>query len=193
MAPSPPKDMPAASPNVDKLDALRDKVREQRDLLISIADAEERVRELKEELNNLQSVDLPELFTAANVDVVGLPAEGNLPAYDAKLAPYYHANIGADWEADRRSAAYSWLDDHAPGLIKTTITVVLDRGDRATAVKVRAGLDKAGIEYDEGLSVPWATLTKFVRETVEEKGTLPPLELLGATVGQVVKLRERKS
>ena len=194
MASSPPPGLPPAAPApADKLDVLRAKVREQRDLLLSIASAEERVKTLRAELYRLESVDLPEMFLEANVDLIGLPAEGNLPAYDAKKAPYYHASISSDWEDDRRDAAYGWLDANAPELIKTTISVFLDRGDRDTAIKVRAGLKKAGIEYEEKLSVPWATLTKFVRETLESKGTLPPLDVLGATVGTVVKLKERKS
>ena len=40
-------------------------------------------------------------------------------------------------------------------------------------------------------SVPWNTLTAFVKEQVEA-GTVIDLKKLGATVGQVVKLKKRK-
>ena len=51
-----------------------------------------------------------------------------------------------------------------------------------------------GVSASTGLelTVPWNTLTSYVREQVE--GDHPPLdlEILGATAGQVVKIKKRK-
>jgi len=188
------REVPAPPP--DKLDRLRQHVREVRDLEKAIEDAEAVQAERRQKLNTLVHETLPGLYRESQVTVVGLEPEGNLPAYEGKIKPYYKANIAADWPEDRRAAAFAWIEDPkggaTPDIIKTIITVELGRGDRKTALKVRAGLDKAKIPYKEGLGVPWNTLTAFVKECIETRKIMPPLETLGAVAGQIVEVKPKK-
>ena len=178
----------------DKLEALRDMARRLRDKEKEITDLDERLRATKAEAAEIRTKKLVDLMAEVGVDKVGLPAEGNYPACDAELRPYYHAVISADWEPERRQAAFAWLDSAGHGdLIKTAITVLLPRDDRAMALSIQHYLEQCGVQHTVLLDVPWNTLTAFVREQVEKYHRTPPLETLGATVGQVVKLKARKT
>jgi hypothetical protein len=173
----------------DKLEHVRDAVRRHLGLQQRIAELTEENKLLTRQLNDMAKRELPDLFNEVQVDSVGLAPEGNQPGYDAKLSPYYHANI----PADRAIEAFAWLDAEGHGdLIKNVITVELGRGDNETAKAVQYALDDLGIEYSTKLSVPWNTLTAFVREQVERYSRVPPLDILGAEIGQIVKLKERK-
>ena len=175
---------------IDKLEHVRDAVRRQLSLQQRIQDLTEENKILNKKLTDMSMHELPDLFNEAQIDHVGLAAEGNQPAYDAKLSPYYHANI----PADRASEAFAWLDANGHGdLIKNVITIELGRGDNETAKKVMAALKKLDVDYSTKLTVPWNTLTAFVREQVEKYNKIPPLDILGAVIGQIVKLKERKS
>jgi hypothetical protein len=188
--------MRAAAPTQapDKLDALRAAARELRDKEREIADLDERLKAAKAEANEMRHKRLVDLMQEAGVDRVGLPAEGNQPAADAVLSPYYHAVIAADWEPDRRQVAFSWLESAGHGdLIKTVLTVAFGRDERARAKEIQQYLELMSIPYTAQLDVPWNTLTAFVREQVEKYHSVPPLETIGATVGQVVKLKARKT
>ncbi len=183
---------PAAS--TDKLDAIRDMARLLRDKEREVGDLNERLTEAKAAVLDLKHKKLVDLMHEAGVDKVGLPAEGNQPPYDATLSPYYHANIAANWEPTKRQAAFNWLEGEGHGdLVKTVITITLGRDQRDAAREIQAELEHRGFSVSAQLDVPWNTLTAFVREQVEKHGTVPPLETLGATVGQVVKLKARKT
>ena len=179
--------------NEDKLEALRQVVRRHRDLTKRIEDLELELNVLKKQKWELETKTMPDLFMDAGVDKVGIAAEGNYPAYDAALSPYYHANISKDMTEEQRQAAFKWLEDEGHGdLIKTQLKVDLGLGDRKSAKKVEAFLQKAGIDYSSELGVPWNTLTSWLKEQIEKQEKIPPLSLIGATVGNIVKLRERK-
>jgi hypothetical protein len=185
--------MTPIQPTQDKLEALRNAVRRQRDLQLEIRELQQLLSDKNKALSDMEMRELPDLFYAAGVDSVGITAEGNLPAYDATMRPFYHANIKADWPDEQKSDAFKWLDKEGHGdLIKTMIKVELGRGERKQAIKLEKALQEMGIDYSSELGVPWNTLTAFVKEQIEKHQTVPPLDLLGASVGTVVKLKERK-
>lgn len=178
----------------DRLDALRDAARGLRDKEAEIANLDERLKEAKAAANEMRHKTMVDLMQEIGVDKVGLPAEGNYPPVDAELKPYYHANIAADWEPEKRQAAFNWLDSAGHGdLVKTSITILIPRDDRAMAVSIQHYLEQCNVQHTVLLDVPWNTLTAFVREQVEKYHRTPPLETIGATVGQVVKLKARKT
>lgn len=197
----PPKPVPSvvaararpAEQRSDLVEKVRQKLREMRDKEAQRKDLEERSRKLSAELEEMRRKTLVDMFNEAGIDKLGLPAEGNLPAYDAEEKPYYHANIRSDWEQEKKDAAFGWLDKNGYGdLVKNVFVVVVDRDDHEMARDVEKALDEAGVDYQREQTVPWNTLTAFVREQIEAGETLP-LELLGATVGRVVVLKPRRS
>jgi hypothetical protein len=166
--------------------ALRDKMREAQDL-------KERLAALNAEINDIQHAQLVDLMQEAGTDHLGLPAQGNLPACDAKMRPYYHANIAADWEPEKRQAAHDWLEREGHGdILKATVRVQFGRRDLAAARELEAELRSMGLHPDVQVDVPWSTLTAWLKEQVEKYHRTPPLDLLGAKIGSVVKITERR-
>lgn len=181
------------TPTEDKLERVRDSLRTYRDLLREEEDLKARLKATGEQIAAMKTKTLPDLFTEVGVDKLGLPAQGNLPAYDAKLVPYYFANISAEWPPEQQARGYDWLDSNGHGdLIRSTYTVFVGKDDRATALMVESALRALKVDFTIKLAVPWNTLTAWLKEQVEKKQTTPPLDLLGATVGSVVKLDQRK-
>jgi len=170
----------------DQLRRVRDMVRRARDLELEVQDLQAKAAEKGKELTKLKTADLPDIFNEVGIPFIGLDAEGNMPAYEARRKSYYHANI----PEERKDEAFAWLvQEGHEDMIKTQISIALGRGQVKMAKAVRAAMDKLGAEYEEKLGVPWNTLTAFVREQIEKYQVTPPLDLLGATVGQVVELK----
>lgn len=177
----------------DKLDAVRNKAREARDVELLIEQLEEQIKSAKTARDNLIYKELPDLLDAANIDKIGLPEEAGLPAYDINLKPFYRANIAASWPHDKRQAAFNWLTEHGHGdLIKTEITVGFARGAHNEALSFAQDTKERGLEPEMKEAVHTGTLSAWLRETVEKGQELPPLEVLGASVGRVATLKERK-
>ena len=174
----------------DALEELRAHVRRHRELVIEVTEAEERLKVLKNSLNEMEQKELPDLFHAAGVDKVGLPAEGNHPAYDATLKPYYKANI----PEGNKPEAFAWLNNNGYGdIVKTVFKIEFGLGEETPTKVLEKELTKMGVDYSKDMTVPWQTLTAWLKERIEKRdGDLPPLSLFGATVGTVVKLKERR-
>lgn len=181
------------APSEDRLEQVRVVLRQVRDNDRTISDYEARVKDLRAQALVMKQKTLPDIFDEVGIDNLGLPAEGNLPAYDCKLKPYYHASISSDWKPERRAAAFEYLDQVGSGdLIKSVYIVAVPRGARKIAIQVEKALRKINVEFSTDLSVPWNTLTAWIKEQVEKKKATPDLNVLGATVGRVVELKERK-
>jgi hypothetical protein len=176
--------------NPDKLDRLREATKHLRNLTLEAEAREADLKLCKSQIDAMVKSTLPALFEEAGVTSIGIEAEGNMPAYEAKAQPYYHANIKADWEPEKKNEAFTWLTDHGHGdLIKSIITIEFGRGEYGTMKKVEDWLKKSKVLYTNDRAVPWASLTAFVKEQITKHNTIPPLEILGATVGKVVKLK----
>jgi hypothetical protein len=179
----------------DRLAAIRAKVARVRDLQLELEALAERQAEIGAEINRLTREELPEAFEEAALTSLTLAAEGNLPVYVAAKKPFYRANVAADWEEERREHAFNLLAKRgAEDLVKTTLTVELGRGERSRAKHVRAALVKLGVPVRESLTVPWNTLTAWLRERVQsgEHFSAGELESLGAQVGTVVECQPAK-
>lgn len=180
-------------PTADALERVRDHVRRARDTAMEIADKTAALNELKQRQYELLSKKLPDMFRELGISSLGLEAEGNNPAYSAVAAPYYRANISADWDDERRAKAFKWLRDNDLGdLIKAEYSVEFGMKTEKQQRALVAALKKLGLDYHVGESVPWNTLTAVVRDMVEREQKMPPLETLGATVGTVVTVKEVK-
>jgi len=174
----------------DKLEKVRDAIREMRDLDIEKKMLDERVREVNVKIYEMKHTTLPQLFMQNGVNILGIDASGNYPAYVATKKPFYKAAILADWAEDRKARAFAYLEKmKAADLIKTEITVRLGMGDRGTAKKVMAALKKLRVPASQSLAVPWNTLTSWVRSQIEDHNLTPDLDMLGAVTGDIVELK----
>lgn len=159
-----------------------------------IAEHESAISDLKKRQKAIKFTELPDLMKEIGQDKVGLPSWN----CDVLLEAYYHANISADWDSDRREVAFAHLDSVGGGdIIKTQLSLSAGRGEydkmQRVAARVRQMLAEEDLsaEMTMDLSVPWNTLTAFVKEQVRA-GTVIDLEKLGATVGSTVKIKKRK-
>lgn len=180
--------------NQDKLENVRNRVREMRDIEVRMDQLEEQLSQTKKEHFQLIHNDLPDLFSELNIDKLGLPAEGNLPAYDVELKPFYQANIAVAWPEEKRAEAFNWLEQNGAGdLIKTTLTINFGREQSHIAQQLKESLEKQNYEVKSALTVSHQTLTAFVKEQIERHHETPPLDVLGAQVGLVVRPKKRRS
>jgi hypothetical protein len=175
----------------DRLDRVRRKIIELRDLEIETASLEERQKEQSAKILAIKHKELVDLFDEAKITKLGVEASGNLPAYEIEIKPYYHANI----PEDTKDKAFAWLQKNGHGdLIKATYTVAFGMGEEKRRKKFEELLVKGKYEFEYKFGVPWNTLTAFVKEQIEHYRKEPPLKLFGATVGRVANLvREKKA
>lgn len=163
----------------------------------AIEDLETALAERRAERQKLVREEMPAYMQAIGQDRVGLPDS----EVDLVLEPYYYANIAADWDPARRRRAFEWLEEHGGGdLIKLNLTYGFRRGEAALARWLRnlVGaftrlLPGDPVDLPEPTvreEVHHQTLTAWLRERVEA-GDEVDLEVLGATVGSVVKVRSR--
>lgn len=187
-------DSPQTPHDTDKLQHCRDLLKEARDTLALLQDLEERRKTAQARYDAIRTKELVDLFQELGIRSMSLDAEGNNPPVDAKLKPFYRANIAADWPDEKRAAAFVVLNEAGGGdLIKRTFISQFGKGkdEQAKADDLRAELEKLGVPFNESLAVSWQTLTAWFKEMVEKQGIIPPLEPLGATMGHVVEIKEK--
>lgn len=163
-----------------------------REMGFDLFSLEQKINKTQSELDTLKaqhwaivSQKMPDLFHEVGVDNLGIP-ELNI---DITLKPFYAASIPKDKAAE----AHDWLEKNNAGdLIKNTVTVAFPREDAAKAGQLATFLRNRGLEPTMAKSVHHMTLTAWLKEQVTKGVPGIPFDLLGATVGQVAKIKERK-
>jgi hypothetical protein len=185
----------AKPPTGDRLDKVRAGIKKMRELEAQRASIEERLAENGKELYELKTKELVDLFDAAGIDNLGIPEEGNLPAYNVEVGWHYKANIGtpAEPKVDDYMAAIAYIKKHEPSMLKTTYTISFGLGEETKRKAFETLLKKNKVEYSSSFGVPWNTLTSWVKEQIEVKKASPPLKLLGATAERVAQLIKPKA
>jgi hypothetical protein len=172
---------------------LRSRIAYGRSLELEIAQLAEEMQEKTTLLTDLRTRELVDLFERLGTTGIDISADGNLPAYDAALKPYYSANLPKDEEA--RDVALAFLKaNKAEDLSKTKVEIQFGRGEGAALKKMATALRKMRIPFVQKTGVHASTLTAWVRERFESGRPLAPADLqtIGATVGKVVVLMARK-
>lgn len=184
----------------DKLDYIRNVAKAMRALAQEIEDAEAELSAKKIRMYNLQMKELPDLFDQYNIPSLTLGAEGNNPEVELEMKPYYKAVLPKDEDDNVLPAGLRWLDKNKHGdLIKRVFVVSLPRDSVAATKRLqqfligpktkKKGPTSSRYQYEVKETVPWNTLTAFVREQIEAGRAKLPLEILGATVGKIVKMK----
>jgi hypothetical protein len=178
------------------LKLLEAHVRDLREKEKQIEDLEEELKALRAQVRFIRTQQLPELFYEAQVDHIGLPAEGNRPAVDAKLRKEYKASIPESWPDNKRRAAFDTLDElDMSDLQKITFTVIFEAGNRERAEQFSAQLKQGNLDFSVKRAVHHATLSAALKERCEA-GHVPSftqLEAIGGYIGTSVDLKTRKS
>lgn len=182
-----------------ELSGLREKAQELVEKEKAKKEAESTLKELNKEIYELQMTTLPSIMTELGMDRYGLAEAG----VDIILGDYAKANIAADWEDEKREEGFAHLEElGVADIIRTEVSFSFGRDQYAHAVTLVAMLNLMAERIEEfggteipvpsiKKSVPWNTLTATVKELLK-KGEVVNLEKLGATVGNIVKIKERK-
>jgi hypothetical protein len=172
----------------DTLTRIREAAKKVRGLEAVRSELEEELSAVKRQIQELTERDLVKLMSEANMTSFALESDGNYPSMTFDKTTFYSAKIPEDKEIE----AFAWLHDQGHGdIVKTQITVALGMGERDLAEQVEHAIADAGADYSSKLSVHPATLKSFVKSEVES-GRALPLELFGAFIGEVVKLKKGK-
>lgn len=159
-----------------------------------VEDLKEQLRVANIELYETETRTLPDLFAEIGTDRIGLPEAG----VDVVVKPHVHANIKADWPEEQREAGYAHLEAVGGGdLVRNEVVVIFPRGHFDELQEWMDRVSKLNLPFDPpdmGVqkTVPWNTLTAFVKEQIK-RGTVLDLEKLGATVGSVASIQKRSS
>ena len=174
--------------STDKLERVRNAVRQLRDLEAQKTELEDELIEIKRKITDLTERELVKLFSEAHISSLSLDAEGNLPAIVAEKGTYYSAKIPEEKELE----AFNWLHANGHGdLVKSEIKLTFGMGERDQAEEVEVTLAQKGVDYTSKLQVHPSTLKSFVKHEIEA-GHAIPMELLGAYAGETVKIKAKK-
>jgi hypothetical protein len=156
----------AAPPSVDALNALVEQAELLRDLERRAAAKVDEAQELTKQARKLREEVLPQLMDSLELRDFTLTDGTKVERGEEVFASISKENA---------DAACSWLEEHgASAIVKTQITVLIDKGDMKLATKARKLLEKAKIPYLESRTVHPATLKSYVKEVLQAaKVTLP--------------------
>jgi hypothetical protein len=181
-------ELESISSSSDLLTRIKELAKKVRGLEATRTQLEEELAAVKRQIQEATERDLVKLMSEANMTSFALESDGNYPAVTFDKTTFYSAKIPEDKEIE----AFAWLHDKGHGdIVKTQITVALGMGERDLAEQVEHAISDAGADYSSKLSVHPATLKSFVKSEVES-GRALPLELFGAFIGEVVKLKKGK-
>lgn len=170
----------------DKLTFVRQQCRELGFVEDQIQETEESLSRLKNQRRQIAELTLPDLFSQLQIDSIGDASN----RVDYVLSQYVAASLPKD--PDSRQAAIDWLITNGhEDIVGTTVTVEFTRGELEVARQLYKYVDThftpRKLRLDEG--VHHSTLAAFIRRMVDSEEPLPPLELLGARVGPIVKVK----
>jgi hypothetical protein len=182
-------------PSANKLKALATGAARLHAVEQEIAALQKRMKELEDEQKTLSRRTLPDLFDEVNLDRVGVPDA----LVDVVVENKYFANIPADWDEDRRNAAFDLVEEYGGGdMVTTVVSVAFGKGEKAVAEELKRRLE--GLNWLEGRSVTlkqgihWGTMSSWLREMYEsEESRKIPLEPINGDVGRVCKIKPRKT
>lgn len=178
------------------VETVRDLAREAWSLEAEKKQIEERLTSVNKQLQALYFQKLPAAMDEAEVDFLGVPAKGNLPAFGLEIKPFVKASIAASWPEDRRAAAIRTLDEHGAGdLIKTEVSTLFPREDRHKAIEfaqtAKTADAKATVVVKETVNA--MTLTAWLNEQLRQGNPIPPLDAIGGTIARMAKIKEREA
>jgi hypothetical protein len=167
-----------SAPSDEQIARLRSKCEELVEAESRVAELDSMLESAREKKNALAHKELPEIFGLLEVDNFGLPNAGEF-GVDLILSPYFKASIPAEWEEEKKNAAFDHLELIGGGdIIRTEVKFSLGRGQTDLARKIAEFVadhsEELGSNDDDSVTeippatismgVPWNSLTSFVKE-----------------------------
>lgn len=144
--------------------------------------AEEQLKSLKQQLNELKSKRLPDLMAESGFSEMKLPDGTKISITEFVSGSLPKGEI-------EREQAIRWLTEHgAADIIKTEVKTSFGRNEHNQAIHIAEGLREQGLQVYMESGVHSATLQSFARERLRS-GEEIPLDMLGLYSGQVAKIK----
>jgi len=167
-----------ATPTLERMQQLAAEVN---DIDERIAKNEARIKELQARRLAILSRELVELMDTAHVPMMQVGRR------KFTAGPYYKAAL----PPEEPGPGLDWLEEHKAGdLIKNEVVATFPRGADDEAILaadlLRKRFQMATIERKR--TVHWMTLTSWLKEMHQGGETLPPLDIIGGTIGRTVRI-----
>jgi hypothetical protein len=184
------QDAAAGAAPEDKLEQIRNKVRELRELELEKAQLADKLKTVNIAINDVLWTKLPQIMDESGVPSVEIAADGNKPPYVVRVSDHYKANIPDETAPE----AFELLRKmKSEDLIKTTFTVSFGLREAKATAAFEKLLQKSGVEYGKKQGVPWNTLTSWFRVEHKKKPlSARAMALIGASVGRVAEVVNQK-
>lgn len=182
MAMAEAKDKEEQAPE-DKLEKIKHFGEKQRKLTKQLAEAENAVTLLKEQIRRITEQDLPEAMDEVNMTKFVLDDGTKI-----EVKPFYAASI----PEERKDEAFDWLKmNDFDGMIKADVLVKFGKDEFEIAQSFLTfirGFNEKAIQPEYKEHVHWQTLRAFVKEQIEGGKPLP-LGMFGVFVGRKAELK----
>ena len=166
----------------DNAKALSEKVIELKSLEDEILNAEESLKKLKEQANQLSMIEIPKMMEDMHITKLKLK-DGE----SVEIKKIYGASI----PVDQKEEAFQWLRNNGLGdLIKNEITVTFGMGEDNKAVSYADLARGHGFEPTQKVGVSPMSLKAMVRERLES-GQDVPADLFKPFEGNQTKITRR--
>jgi len=146
---------------------LAEECQKLKDLEDRIKSADDNLRDLKAQADDVGSRIIPELLAEQRLTSLKL-ADGSA----VSVKKEFRCTLPKD--EDRRATAYKWLrDNKLEDIIKNNVFVTFGRGEDNKAKQLLNLAAENGFEPQQKSDVPWNTLTALFKERVESGLDMP--------------------
>ena len=166
----------------DNAKALSEKVIELKSIEDEILNAEESLKKLKEQANQLSMIEIPKMMEDMHITKLKLKDGESI-----EVKKIYGASI----PKEKQEEAFQWLRNNGLGdIIKNDITVTFGRGEDNKAAQYAVLARGQGFEPVQKIGVNPMTLKALVRERLES-GQDVPADLFKPFAGNQTKITRR--
>jgi hypothetical protein len=166
----------------DNAKALSEKVIELKSLEDEILNAEESLKKLKEQANQLSMIEIPKMMEDMHITKLKLKDGESI-----EVKKIYGASI----PKEKQEEAFQWLRNNGLGdIIKNDITVTFGRGEDNKAAQYAVLARGQGFEPTQKIGVNPMTLKALVKERLES-GQDVPSDLFKPFAGNQTKITRR--
>jgi len=152
----------ATNEQLNEIAILIDKLKHKKE---KFKELEERLKVLKDEINQLSQIKIPDLF-----DTIGLSTLKMKTGESVEVNRSYAATI----TKANQDQCFSWLIDNGHGgIIKREVVISLQKGDNETFKELEGYLKDRGHTYSPKETVHYQTLKAFVKEQMEKGSDIP--------------------
>lgn len=171
------------APSADDLLTISDLANKQLRLIDAIAEQEEILCGLKDQLSRVRDFELPQAIEATGLKEFELTNGSKVSIKEEIYAAITEEN---------REAAFGWLEKTSnDGIIKNQINCPFGKGQDEDAQQLMLMLAEKGFSFTNSRMVHPQTLRAFIKKELEDGGQIP-LEVFSVHIKKVATIKQSK-